>query len=140
MDKLEGYLKYINEKLEQIYAITQNQATVLLESMNDQQTINVLEEMFGYKDQLMKELVEVELEFQEAYYKKRDELQQEGRLGKIKLMIEKIFKIKDKIMAAEQKNILLMQSRTPALEKVEIQIQPMKVVESYKKYSGINKS
>lgn len=136
MQKIWSDLSRISALLEQIHAITQNQTTVLLESVNGSCEIDILEEMFDYKNTLMNELEEIEGNFQEEYRIIRPVLEGSKELIRLKDEVGGILKLKEQIITIEQKNTLLMnQQRKNLAEPIEIPRSSIQVIEAYKKHT-----
>lgn len=136
MQKIWSDLSSIRTLLEQIYVITQNQTTVLLEAINGACAIDILEEMFNYKNTLMNELEETEKTFQEAYKAIRPMLEGNKELIRLKDEVGGILNLKDQIITIEQKNTLLMNHQRKSLaETIEIPRSSIQVIEAYKKHT-----
>lgn len=136
MENLFTSLNAIKACLEQIQAISQNQTTVLLDDMQDTNILDMLEQMFTYKEIIMNELGQAESVFGEQYQALKESL--EGRVELITLQKEigYVLKLKEEIMAIEQRNLLLMaDKRRRKVEKIELPQNPIKVVEAYKKHT-----
>lgn len=138
MEALLTHLDQIKTLLEQVYAITQNQTTVLLEQDEESGVVDVLEQMFVYKSEVMNELERVEGGFQEQYAKHRESLEGTALLTELQSEVGKVLKLKEEIVAIEQRNLMLMEKRQRGLVgRVEVPLNPQKVAEAYKKHSRV---
>lgn len=136
MEKLCTSLNAIKACLEQIQVISQNQTTVLLDDTQEANILDMLEQMFTYKEIIMNELGQAESVFGEQYQELKESL--EGRVELITLQKEigYVLELKEEIMAIEQRNLLLMgDKRRRKVEKIELPENLIKVVEAYKKHT-----
>ncbi|MEG0084918.1 MAG: hypothetical protein RR817_00455 [Niameybacter sp.] len=101
MEKLCTSLNAIKACLEQIQAISQNQTTVLLDDTQEANILDMLEQMFTYKEIIMNELGQAESVFGEQYQELKESL--EGRVELITLQKEigYVLELKEEIMAIE---------------------------------------
>lgn len=135
MEVLINYLNKIKELLDQIYYITQNQTNVLLEGEKEDGRIAILEEMSEYKNTVMNEVERVEADFQEHYYVVKGELGQNNVIIKLQEKVGEVLKLKEKIIAIEQQNLILMKEQSSRNRgKMKIPQNSQKVIESYKKH------
>lgn len=133
MEKLFESLTHIIELLSQIYTITMNQRTILLDSKNASDGLDMIEEMATYKNELTSELEAVEQTFQAQYAKKKEDLTDVEVQKLLKNAVAQVLELKDKVIQVEQQNVLIMQDLLKRLtEKVEIPKQRDQAMEAYK--------
>lgn len=133
MEKLFESLTHIIELLSQIYTITMNQRTILLDSKNASDGLDMIEEMAAYKNELTSELEAVEQTFQAQYAKKKEDLTDVEVQKLLKNAVAQVLELKDKVIQVEQQNVLIMQDLLKRLtEKVEIPKQRDQAMEAYK--------
>lgn len=136
LEKLSGII----EKLEQVNGITMNQYTVLLESISskeDEERIDkVIGEMATYKEELINEVEQDEIEFEKAYYLVREKIIDQDEINQLKNRVSQVIQLKEKIMENEKANMMLVQSRLRQKNKaITIPKDPKKIVEIYKNSS-----
>lgn len=136
LEKLSGII----EKLEQVNGITMNQYTVLLESISskeDEEGIDkVIGEMATYKEELINEVEQDEIEFEKAYYLVRKKIIDQDEINQLKNRVSQVIQLKEKIMENEKVNMMLVQSRLRQKNKaITIPKDPKKIVEIYKNSS-----
>lgn len=138
MEKLLTSLDNITKLLEQVYSITQNQTTILLEHNEEGSAIDVLEKMFEYKSVVMSELEQVEGDFQAQYSQYRNRLEGTPLLIKLQKEVGQILKLKEEIVTIEQRNLMLMKDRRKRfMGRVDLPQNPQKVAEAYKKHARV---
>ena len=136
LEKLSGIIG----KLEQVNGITMNQYTVLLESISskeDEERIDkVIHEMATYKEELINEVEQDEIEFEKAYYLVREKIIDQDEINQLKNRVSQVIQLKEKIMENEKANMMLVQSRLRQKNKaITIPKDPKKIVEIYKNSS-----
>ena len=139
MNTILTYLSRIESLLEQIETMTQNQTTILLHQLDskEDEALNIIEEIVGYKDKAIQELTEVEALFQESYKKNREALLQSAQIKEIKERVAHILEAKERITKHEQNNLRLLTSKIGKRpEKVEIKPNAQCVANAYKKNQG----
>ena len=139
MDELIKMLEQIYALLEQISAITTNQTTILLQFREMAQEENVIldmiENMVGYKDELITEVVNREQIFNNEYEHYRGKITESYYVKIFKVWVDKIMVMKNSIVEDERNNVLVMQNLGGVKKKqVEIPKTPNAVVEVYKSY------
>ena len=138
MDELIKMLEQIYSLLEQISAITTNQTTILLQSKRtideDNNALDMIEDMVGYKDELIVELTIKEQIFDKAYEKYKGKITEPHYVKLFKSWVERIMTMKTSIIEAERNNVLVMQSFAKMKEKqMSIPKAPDAVAAAYKK-------
>ena len=136
MNTILTYLNQIESLLEQIENMTQNQTTILLHQLGSEEgkALNVVEEIVGYKDEVIQELTQVEVLFQESYQKHREALIQSTLIKEVKERVARILETKERIKRQEQNNLRLLTSKISSRpEKVEIKPSAQCVANAYKK-------
>lgn len=138
MDQLLKQLEVIKELMKQISGITNNQATVLLQQMTDEESeddfVGLIEEMADCKELLMNELEEVEEQFNTSYENYRVHLTDKQEIELLKSHVAEVLRLKQEILDGEKNNFMLMQCKANARKKVEvIQKSPSQIVDAYKK-------
>ena len=136
MNTILTYLNQIESLLEQIENMTQNQTTILLHQLGSEEgkALNVIEEIVGYKDEVIQELTQVEVLFQESYQKHREALIQSTLIKEVKERVARILETKERITRQEQNNLRLLTSKISSRpEKVEIKPSAQCVANAYKK-------
>lgn len=133
MDEMLDKLDQIQEMLEQILVITQNQMTVLIGGRDTDEGLDMVEQMATLKGELTTEMEQVEARFQQLY-----SIHKESIVGsvvsKFQVKIGSVLKLKDEIIEAEQKNVLLLQeSLRRYVQRVELPKDPKLVAEAYMK-------
>lgn len=127
VEKIEGMLEQVND-------LTCNQSTVLVASEEGIDIDEVLDEMSEYKEILIKQVEQLEIDFENTYKQYRENLTNKEEVEKLKTHISKILDIKKMIIENERKNMLLFQSRErQEREKLIISPTPKSVVEIYKR-------
>ena len=136
MEQLFKSLTHIIELLDQIYTITINQRTILLDSKNAGDGLDMIEEMATYKNELTNKLEAIEGAFQEQYAAEKENLTDIEVQKLLKQAVGQVLELKDKVIQLEQHNVLIMQDLLRRLnEKIEIPKAPGAVVHAYKQYS-----
>lgn len=130
-------LSVIIEKLEQVNGITMNQYTVLLNSISskeDEEEIDkVIHEMATYKEELISEVEQDEMEFEQEYYLVREKIINQEEINQLKKRVSQVIQLKEEIMENEKANMMLVQSRLRQKNKaIAIPKDPKKIVEIYK--------
>ena len=136
MNTILTYLNQIESLLEQIENMTQNQTTILLHQLGSEEgkALNVIEEIVGYKDEVIQELTQVEVLFQESYQSHREALIQSTLIKEVKERVARILETKERITKQEQNNLRLLTSKISSRpEKVEIKPSAQCVANAYKK-------
>ena len=136
MNTILTYLNQIESLLEQIENMTQNQTTILLHQLGSEEgkALNVIEEIVGYKDEVIQELTQVEVLFQESYQSHREALLQSTLIKEVKERVARILETKERITKQEQNNLRLLTSKISSRpEKVEIKPSAQCVANAYKK-------
>ena len=136
MNTILTYLNQIESLLEQIENMTQNQTTILLHQLGSEEgkALNVIEEIVGYKDEVIQELTQVEVLFQESYQSHREALIQSTLIKEVKERVARILETKERITRQEQNNLRLLTSKISSRpEKVEIKPSAQCVANAYKK-------
>lgn len=135
MEQLFESLNRIVEYLNQIYTITQNQTTILLDSKQAGDSLNLIEEMAAYKNEITSELEKEEQIFQTQYNLHKGSINEVEVQRLLKQTVGHVLALKDKVIQLEQKNVLIMQDLLKRLtEKVEIPKNPEFVTSAYKKH------
>lgn len=135
MEQLFESLNHIVEYLNQIYTITQNQTTILLDSKQAGDSLNLIEEMATYKNEITTELEKEEEIFQTQYNLHKASINEVEVQRLLKQTVGHVLALKDKVIQLEQKNVLIMQDLLKRLtEKVEIPKNPEFVTRAYKKH------
>lgn len=138
VEELRLKLIEIYELLEQIYAITVNQGTILLGStsyleMEALEVTELIKEMVDNKDRLIDQITQKEMAFDEAYIPFKGKITQPEDVNAFKEAVNKILLIKEAIVKAEKNNLLVMQNRSGQKpEKVQIKKQPQEIVGLYR--------
>lgn len=133
MEELFNHLKKIKELLEQIYTITQNQLTVLIDSRNNNAELEMIEEMANYKQEITLQVEEEEALFQNLYTRYKEELIEKQLMPSLQTKVGNILKLKEDIILNEQKNVLLLQEAMRQCVKcVKLPKDPSKVADAYK--------
>ena len=130
-------LSVIIEKLEQVNGITMNQYTVLLESISskeDEEGIDkVIHEMATYKEELINQVEQDEIEFEKEYYLVREKIINQEEINQLKKRVSQVIQLKEEIMENEKANMMLVQSKLRKKNKaIAIPKDPKKIVEIYK--------
>lgn len=138
MKNLFKSLDTIIEFLEQIKTLTDNQGTVLLSGTStieaENNMLDMLEQMADYKEKLTINLKKEEEIFQQLYDKSKYDLREQKEVEYLQERVGYLLKLQNLIMEEEQKNLLLMQSRSKQrIEKVTLPINNSKVAEAYRK-------
>lgn len=133
MEEMLDKLDQIQEMLEQILVITQNQMTVLIGGRDTDEGLGMVEQMAVLKGELTTEMEQVEARFQQLY-----SIHKEYIVGSVvstfQMKIGAVLKLKDGIIEAEQKNVLLLQeSLRRYVQRVELPKDPKLVAEAYMK-------
>ena len=136
LEKLSGIIG----KLEQVNGITMNQYTVLLESISskeDGERIDkVIREMASYKEELINQVEQDEIEFENEYYLVREKIIDQDEINQLKNRVSQVIQLKEKIMENEKANMMLVQSRLRQKNKaITIPKDSKKIVEIYKNSS-----
>lgn len=135
MEQLFESLNRIVEYLNQIYTITQNQTTILLDSKQAGDSLNLIEEMAIYKNQITTELEKEEQTFQAQYDIHKASINDVEVQKLLKQTVSHVLALKDKVIQLEQKNVLIMQDLLKRLtEKIDIPKNSEFVTSAYKKY------
>lgn len=138
MKLLNDLLEEIYTLLDQIYGITLNQATILLQPKNSNEesneAIDLLNEMVEYKEELIINVTKKEQQFEEAYNPYRGKITAEQEVEEIKILVNKIMNKKQEIVEKEKSNVLIMQNLGKKQNQVtHISPTPDKVVNAYKR-------
>ena len=132
MEAIFQSLEKIYALLDQIYSITQNQMTILLETQYAGDGLTLIEQMATYKENLTKEVEEEETIFQVVYHTQHDRIQDTGDKKRLKEAVDRIMKLKTQIMEAEHKNVLIMQDLLKRMsEPIEMPKSAKRVVAAY---------
>lgn len=139
MQELLAMLNEIYALLEQISTITTNQTTILLQSREDadkdNDTLDMIESMVGYKEDLITELAQKEQVFDKAYEPYKGKIKDAEYIKCFKEQVERIMSMKAAIVEAERNNVLVMQSFAKMKEKqMSIPKAPDAVAAAYKKH------
>lgn len=136
MEELFASLNQIIEYLNQIYTITQNQTTILLDSNHAGESLDLIEEMAAYKNEVTLELEKTEQTFQGFYNRDKAEITDPEIQKLLKQTVSHVLGLKDKVIQLEQQNVLIMQDLLRRLtEKVEIPKSQAQVANAYKQHS-----
>lgn len=136
MEQLFESLNHIIEYLNQIYTITQNQTTVLLDNKQAGESLDLIEEMATYKNEVTLELEKTEQIFQGLYNAYKGAITEPEIQKLLKQTVSHVLTLKDKVIQLEQQNVLIMQDLLRRLtEKVEIPKNPTQVTNAYKQHS-----
>lgn len=112
MEVLFEYLRQIYALLEQIYTITDNQATILLAPTeendvyaDENEALDIIAQMVDYKEELTVKLFEVEDIFQKEYNKCKQRLnnKEEKIVLELKGLVAAVLECKKDIVEAEAK-------------------------------------
>ncbi|ADZ85251.1 hypothetical protein [Cellulosilyticum lentocellum] len=138
MESLFKSLDTIIEFLNQIKTLTDNQATVLLSNTStveeENNMLDLLEQMADYKEELTINLKKEEEIFQRLYDKSKSNLREQKEIERLQERVGYLLKLQNLIVEEEQKNLLLMQSRSKQrIDKVTLPINNSKVAEAYRK-------
>lgn len=138
MQELLAMLNEIYALLEQISTITTNQTTILLQSREDadkdNDALDMIESMVGYKEDLITELTQKEQVFDKAYEPYKGKIKDAEYIKRFKEQVERIMSMKAAIVEAERNNVLVMQSFAKMKEKqMSIPKAPDAVAAAYKK-------
>lgn len=138
MESLFKSLDTIIEFLNQIKTLTDNQATVLLSNTStveeENNMLDLLEQMADYKEELTINLKKEEEIFQQLYDKNKSNLREQKEIERLQERVGYLLKLQNLIVEEEQKNLLLMQSRSKQrIDKVTLPINNSKVAEAYRK-------
>ncbi|MGL4346186.1 MAG: hypothetical protein ACRCTE_13390 [Cellulosilyticaceae bacterium] len=134
MEEMLVQLEKVKDMLEQILGITQNQMTVLIEGQHSEEGLELVEQMALLKGELTTEMEEAEACFQQLYQVNRGLVQGDKVVALFQSKISEVFLLKDQIIAAEQKNVLLLQETLRKyVERVELPKDPKRVTEAYQK-------
>lgn len=139
MQELLAMLNEIYALLEQISTITTNQTTILLQSREDadkdNDTLDMIESMIGYKEDLITELTQKEQVFDKAYEPYKGKIKDAEYIKRFKEQVGRIMDMKTAIVEAERNNVLVMQSFAKMKEKqMSIPKAPDAVAAAYKKH------
>ena len=140
METIHTYLKQIEGLLKQIETMTYNQATILLQQLENKEdeALRMIEEIVTYKDEVIQELICIEDLFQESYEKNKEALFKSGAMKEIKQRVAGILDAKERIKKQEQSNLRLLASRgSRRVEKVEIKPNPQRAINAYKKNQSL---
>lgn len=135
MNTILTYLDQIESLLEQIENMTQNQTTILLHQLGNEadESLTIIEEIVGYKDEVIQELTRIEALFQESYKNNKEALLESTLIKEIKERVARILEIKERITKQEQNNLRLLSSKVSSRpEKVEIKPSAQCVANAYK--------
>lgn len=136
MEKLFESLNQIMELLNQIYTITGNQTTILLDSKQAGEGLDMIEEMATYKNDLTTQLEQVEVIFGQQYAEHKADIEDVEIQKLLKQTVARVLELKDKVIQLEQQNVLIMQDLLKRLtEKIEIPKKAEVVSAAYKKHS-----
>lgn len=136
MEKLFESLNQIMELLNQIYTITGNQTTILLDSKQAGEGLDMIEEMAAYKNDLTTQLEQVEVIFGQQYAEHKADIEDVEIQKLLKQTVARVLELKDKVIQLEQQNVLIMQDLLKRLtEKIEIPKKAEVVSAAYKKHS-----
>lgn len=139
MQELLAMLNEIYALLEQISTITTNQTTILLQSREDadkdSDALDMIENMVGYKEDLITDLTQKEQVFDKAYEPYKGKIKDAEYIKRFKEQVERIMDMKTAIVEAERNNVLVMQSFAKMKEKqMSIPKAPDAVAAAYKKH------
>lgn len=135
MNTILTYLDQIESLLGQIENMTQNQTTILLHQLGNEadESLTIIEEIVGYKDEVIQELTRIEALFQESYKNNKEALLESTLIKEIKERVARILEIKERITKQEQNNLRLLSSKVSSKpEKVEIKPSAQCVANAYK--------
>lgn len=135
MNTILTYLDQIESLLGQIENMTQNQTTILLHQLGNEadEGLTIIEEIVGYKDEVIQELTRIEALFQESYKNNKEALLESTLIKEIKERVARILEIKERITKQEQNNLRLLSSKVSSKpEKVEIKPSAQCVANAYK--------
>lgn len=136
MEKLFESLNQIMELLNQIYTITGNQTTILLDSKQAGDGLDMIEQMAAYKNDLTTRLEQVEVVFGQQYAEYKEEIEDVEVQKLLKQTVARVLELKDKVIKLEQQNLLIMQDLLKRLtEKIEIPKKAEAVSAAYKQHS-----
>lgn len=139
MEKLFESLNQIVELLNQIYTITGNQTTILLDSKQAGEGLDMIEQMAVYKNELTTQLESTEQIFQQYYDQYKNHITDIDAQKLLKQTVSYVLELKDKVIKLESQNVLIMQDLLKRLtEKVEIPKQAQAVSAAYKQHSKNN--
>ncbi|MGL4343718.1 MAG: hypothetical protein ACRCTE_00830 [Cellulosilyticaceae bacterium] len=134
MEEMLMALEQVRELLEQILGITQNQMTVLLEGQHNDECLDMVEQMAQLKGDLTTQMEQSEAQFQQLYGMHKDQIVGAQVVSFFQERIGTVLSLKDQIIAAEQKNVLLLQELLRKyVERVAIPKNPQQVTEAYQK-------
>lgn len=140
MEELLKMLEEIYKVLEQIQGITVNQTTILLQvdhMSEEAEGLEMLESMVAYKEEMINEVSQKEELFNSTYEEFRGKITDKAWVERFKKQVEKILRMKEKIVNAEQNNILLMQGfGKKSKEQISIQANRKTMVVAYQKQSS----
>lgn len=139
MQELLAMLNEIYALLEQISTITTNQTTILLQSREDADkdcdALDMIENMVGYKEDLITDLTQKEQVFDKAYEPYKGKIKDAEYIKRFKEQVERIMDMKTAVVEAERNNVLVMQSFAKMKEKqMSIPKAPDAVAAAYKKH------
>lgn len=134
MEQMLVELERVKELLEQILGITQNQTTVLLEGQHSEMCLDMVEEMAQLKGDLTTQMEQSEMHFQQLYSMHKAQIVGTQVVNCFQEKIGRVLGLKDEIIAAEQKNVLLLQEcLRKYVERVEIPKHPHQVAQAYQR-------
>lgn len=134
MEEMLVALDTVKDMLEQILGITQNQLTVLLEGQHSEECLDIVEQMAQLKGELTMEMEQAEACFQQLYSVHKSQIVGAEVVSFFQSKIGVVLSLKDEIIAAEQKNVLLLQELLRKyVERVELPKNPKHVAEAYQK-------
>ena len=134
MEELFGQLTKIEELLEHSSTITTNQTTVLLQSLDESEELELIETMVGYKDELIGELENVEKQFDKAYAENKAQVTSKAYIAQFKKRVAAILEKKQSIQEAEKNNVAIMRVRaSKSKEQIKIPKAAEVVAAAYKK-------
>ena len=138
MVELLKSLEAIQDLLQQIYSITANQTTILLEQgkslEEEEEALSMLEKMVDYKEELIGLVEKQELDFENLYAQYKSQITNADDIKLFKHHVANILTKKKEIKEAEQANVAIMQGRAHRRNKqVELPKNAQQVVQAYQR-------
>ena len=138
MERLIQMLEKIHELLEQIYGITSNQTTVLLESgqeaIDEEAALKMMEDMVDYKEEIISKVNQLEEQFEKEYEPYKGRINEPTYVKVFKKHVQDILDMKKNISEAERNNITILNSvMNKRSRKMNINKTAQEVSAAYKK-------
>ncbi len=135
LQMLDDYLVEITKLLRQIEGITLNQQQVLCTDPLDDERLNMIEQMAGFKENITNDVERVENKFQMLYSEVKPFLTDKSFVARLQTNISEVLHLKDNVIRLEQMNAdSLKRELNQKLGKVIVPKKPEEIINKYKRF------